>query len=80
MKNEDSQLKKVDKKKANSFRIDNEWFNDDGSHYTESESLATKKTDDSMFYMEKIKQLQEELKQTKEVFHFTFYICEFRMP
>ena len=43
MKNEDQQVKKIKKKKVNSFRIDNAWFNDDGSQYTQSESAVVKK-------------------------------------
>ena len=67
MKNEDKQVKKIKKKKVNSFQIDNAWFNDDGSQYTQSESAVVKKDDAILFYMEKIKELQEELKRTKEV-------------
>ena len=41
------------KMKPNSFRINKEWYNDDGSVYDESK--ATLKSDDSIFYVEKIK-------------------------
>ena len=58
----------------NAFWIDNAWFNDNASEYTESGSAAIEKVDNTMFYMEKIKQLQEELKQTKEVECF-YEIC-----
>ena len=74
MKNEDTQVKKSEKKKVNAFQIDNAWFNDDGSEYTESGSAAIEKVNNMMLYMEKIKQLQEELKQTKEVECF-YEIC-----
>ena len=67
MKHEDVNDKKIEKKNPNSYRIDNAWFNDDGSEYTKTETLSKKSDDDTMFFMERIKQLQEELKQTKEV-------------
>lgn len=57
----------VEKKKANSFRIDSAWFNDDGSQYTKTGEMSKKTEPDTLFYMERIKELQEELKRTKEV-------------
>jgi hypothetical protein len=59
---------KFQKINTNSFRIDNNWFNDDGSKYTGNNNHgASITTDDTLFYIEKIRNLEEELKRTKEV-------------
>ena len=39
MKHGVEQVNKCEKMKVNSFRIDNDWFNDGGSEYTRNERL-----------------------------------------
>ena len=51
--------------KINSFRINEEWYNDDCSVYDEIKT--TVKTDDSIRLVEKIKELERELKIANEV-------------
>ena len=68
MKHNQSNENKFQKINTNSFRIDNNWFNDDGSEYTGNNNHgASITTDDTLFYIEKIRNLEEELKRTKEV-------------
>ena len=67
MKHEDLEVKKFEKIKVNSFRIDNNWFNDDGSEYTGKDRGASITTDGTLFFIERIRKLEEEIKATKEV-------------
>ena len=63
---EDSAEKRNPKKKMNSFCIDDKWYNNDGSIYDKN-SKPKSKCDETMYYVEKIKELEEELKAVKEV-------------
>ena len=58
--------------KTNSFRINEDWYNDDCSVYDEIKTTA--KTDDSIRLVEKIKELERELKIANEVFDIVQFI------
>ena len=62
---EEENAKKIGAKKANSFRIDDSWYNDDGSIYDANKD-PIEESDPDNFYMDKIKKLEEQLKETKK--------------
>ena len=59
--------------KLKSFRINNEWYNDDGSVYDESK--VTLKSDDSIFLVEQINELEQNLRLANEVECIYSMIC-----
>ena len=69
-KHEDGKGKHLAAKNPCSFRIEKEWYIDDGSVYDENKTATTiehKEEPNSNYYMGKIKELQEELKEAKKV-------------
>ena len=66
-------MKEKIKMKLNSFRINNEWYNNDGSVYDKSK--ATLKLDDGIFSAEKVKELEQKLRLANEVECFYSMIC-----
>ena len=75
-KNEDGESKNLAAKNPCSFRIEKDWFNDDGSVYDANKMASQTTVPDEMnqnYYQGKIKELQEELKLAKKVFNC--FIC-----
>ena len=77
MKNNDDQIKCSERMKTNLFRINTTWFNDDDSQYTKTKDKLIDKEDNALFYIEKIKKLEEFPKQTNQVEYF-FYFQSFK--
>ena len=55
--------------KMYSYRIKDEWYNDDGSAYDHKKKVTHNESDDKMYLIEKLKELQEQLEKVKKVFN-----------